>query len=97
MCHAVTAADNPECDCGYEFGQDVDKVLKLLRGQLTSSWFMLALALACASTVLSFGLLATSEIPALRSLGQVVGIGILLALLWSPAGLVLLSPRKADG
>jgi predicted exporter len=51
---------------------------------------LLALVLACASTVLSFGLLAMSSIPALRSLGQVIGVGILLALLWAPAGLVLL-------
>jgi len=51
---------------------------------------MLALVLACASTVLSFGLLAMSSIPALRSLGQVIGVGILLALLWAPAGLALL-------
>jgi predicted exporter len=51
---------------------------------------MLALVLACASTVLSFGLLAMSSIPALRSLGQVISVGILLALLWAPAGLALL-------
>jgi predicted exporter len=50
----------------------------------------LGIALACASTVASFGLLALSDIPALRSLGQVVSIGVLLATVFAPAGLVLL-------
>jgi predicted exporter len=56
---------------------------------------MLGLLVACASTVLSFGLLAMSNIPALRSLGQVISVGVTLALLWAPAGLVLLQ-RSAD-
>jgi len=59
----------------------------------------LGIALACASTVASFGLLALSDIPALRSLGQVVSIGVLLATVFAPAGLVLLdrSARAARG
>jgi len=59
----------------------------------------LGIALAGASTVASFGLLALSDIPALRSLGQVVSIGVLLATVFAPAGLVLLdrSARAARG
>jgi predicted exporter len=56
----------------------------------------LGIALACASTVASFALLALSDIPALRSLGQVVSIGVLLATVFAPAGLVLLE-RGARG
>jgi predicted exporter len=56
----------------------------------------LGIALACASTVASFALLALSDIPALRSLGQVVSIGVLLATVFAPAGLVLLD-RGARG
>ena len=72
-------------------GEDYGVFLVESRGVEGLSATMLALVLACASTVLSFGLLAFSEIPALRSLGQVVSIGILLSLLWAPGGLVLLS------
>jgi predicted exporter len=53
----------------------------------------LGVLLACATTVLSFGLLAMSSVPALRSLGQVISIGLLLALLWSPVALFVLRPR----
>lgn len=55
----------------------------------------LGIALACASTVASFGVLALSDIPALRSLGQVVSIGVLLATVFAPAGLVLLARRPS--
>jgi predicted exporter len=57
----------------------------------------LGIALACASTVASFALLALSDIPALRSLGQVVSIGVLLATVFAPAGLVLLDRGAAGG
>lgn len=57
----------------------------------------LGIALACASTVASFALLALSDIPALRSLGQVVSIGVLLATVFAPAGLVLLDRSERGG
>lgn len=44
-----------------------------------------SLVLANATTVLSFALIATSSIPALAAIGQVVAIGALLALLLSAA------------
>jgi hypothetical protein len=46
MCHAVSWASEPECSCGYEFGQDVDKVLRLLSAQLTGAWVVLGCMLA---------------------------------------------------
>jgi hypothetical protein len=33
MCHRASDARAWQCDCGYEFGQSVDKVLELLREQ----------------------------------------------------------------
>lgn len=53
---------------------------------------LVGLATACATTVLSFGLLALSEHPALRALGQVTSIGVLLSMLMAP--LALLAVRK---
>jgi predicted exporter len=55
-----------------------------------------SLLLANVTTVLSFGLIATSSIPALSAIGRVVAPGALLALLLSAAfapGLPL-SPRR---
>ncbi len=49
-----------------------------------------SLVLACISTVLSFGLLAMSANPALRALGLVTGIGVLLSLLLAPTAWLLL-------
>ena len=54
----------------------------------------LGIVLASATTVASFGFLAMSEIPALRSLGQIVSLGVLLATLFAPAGLVLLGRAR---
>jgi predicted exporter len=75
-------------------GEDYGVFLVETRDAEGISATMLALVLACASTVLSFGLLAMSSIPALRSLGQVISVGVLLALLWAPAGLALLAPAE---
>ena len=49
-----------------------------------------SLVLANLTTVVSFGLIAQSSIPALSAIGQVVAPGALLALLLSAAGL----PRR---
>jgi len=54
-----------------------------------------SLLLACISTVLSFGLLAMSANPALRALGLVTGIGVLLSLLLAPTAWLLLG--REDG
>ena len=50
---------------------------------------LLSLAIACASTVLAFGLLAMSSQPALRALGVTVGLGVLLSLVFAPLTSVL--------
>ncbi|MCB9595973.1 MAG: MMPL family transporter [Sandaracinaceae bacterium] len=54
---------------------------------------MVSLLLACVSTVLSFGLLAMSTNPALRALGLIAGIGVLLSLLLAPMAWLLLGGR----
>jgi len=56
---------------------------------------MLSLCYACASTCLSFGLLAFSSFPALQALGAVTGLGVLLSLLTAPTALLLLRPAPA--
>ncbi len=48
----------------------------------------LSVLIACITTVLSFGLLALSAVPAVRALGQVLGLGTLLALILAPMGLL---------
>lgn len=50
---------------------------------------MAGILVACATTVLSFGLLAMSAHPALRALGFVSAVGVGLAFLLSPLALVL--------
>ncbi|NRA09322.1 MAG: MMPL family transporter [Myxococcales bacterium] len=49
-----------------------------------------SLVVACASTLLAFGLLSLSSFPALRPLGVTTGLGVLLSLLLAPM-VVLLS------
>jgi predicted exporter len=50
------------------------------------------LLLACVTTVLSFGLLALSSHPALRALGIVTSLGVLLSLVLAPLALSI-APR----
>ncbi|MFK7992112.1 MAG: hypothetical protein AB8I08_39200, partial [Sandaracinaceae bacterium] len=56
---------------------------------------VVSLLIACTSTVLSFGLLAMSENPALRALGLVTGVGVLLSLLLAPTAWLLLAKDEA--
>lgn len=53
---------------------------------------MVGILLACATTVLSFGLLAFSSHPALRALGLVTSVGVLLSLLLAPLVLLMIAP-----
>jgi hypothetical protein len=41
MCHSVNESTAWQCRCGYEFGQDVDKTLVLLRDQRINARIML--------------------------------------------------------
>lgn len=56
---------------------------------------LVGLLTACVMTVLSFGLLALSEHPALRALGEVVSIGVLLSMLMAPLALLAVRARRA--
>ena len=54
----------------------------------------LAIGISCATTVLSFGLLAASSAPPLRAIGLTVGIGVALSLLLAPAPLAFTGPAS---
>jgi len=54
----------------------------------------LSVVMACLSTVLSFGLLALSTSPALRAVGQTIGLGVVLAMVFSVAFATLLLPHQ---
>jgi predicted exporter len=54
----------------------------------------LGIALSVASTMLSFGLSGLSGTPLLQSLGMVVALGMLFALVFSPAPLAFLEERR---
>ncbi len=54
---------------------------------------LFGIVIACLSTVCSFGLLALSRAPALASIGQMAGLGVLLSFVLS---LVLIKPKKEN-
>jgi predicted exporter len=54
----------------------------------------MSLAASCATALLSFGVLAFSQTPALRAIGLTTGIGIALSLLFAPLALVLMRARR---
>jgi len=55
-----------------------------------------SLLVACASTLLAFGLLAFSSFPALRPLGVTTGLGVSLSLLLAPIVVLLSETRRAQ-
>ncbi|MHB8418419.1 MAG: MMPL family transporter [Myxococcales bacterium] len=52
-----------------------------------------SVALCCFATVLGFGLLGLSEMPALRAIGLTTGIGVVVALLLAPTALLFVRSR----
>jgi len=56
---------------------------------------MVGIAIACTTTVLSFGLLALSSHPALRAIGFVVAVGNTLAYAFAPLALVIAGKARA--
>lgn len=56
---------------------------------------LVSIALASLSTIVSFGLLALSDMPALRALGTTVALGDFLSLLFAPTSLLLLRRRAS--
>ena len=57
---------------------------------------MLSLVIACASTVLAFGLLTFSSFPALQALGATTTVGVLGSLILAPTALVLSGAQTRD-
>ncbi len=55
----------------------------------------MSVAMCCLTAVASFGLLAMSEIPALRAIGLTTGLGILLSFVLAPTALALL-PHETE-
>jgi len=51
---------------------------------------LLSISVACLTTILSFGILAMSQSPALHSLGLSVGVGVFFAVMLAPTALALL-------
>lgn len=56
---------------------------------------LLGITVGCASTMLSFGVLALSSAPALRALGLTIATGIVLSLILAPIALLFV-PRTAE-
>ncbi|MES1172293.1 MAG: MMPL family transporter [Bacteroidota bacterium] len=50
---------------------------------------LISLGVSCLATVLSFGLLAVSATPALRAIGLITGVGVILSLVLAPLALVI--------
>jgi predicted exporter len=70
-------------------GEDYAVFLLESRGDTRAiSTTMVGVVVACATTVLSFGLLALSTHPALRALGTMTSLGVLLSLVFSPMALL---------
>lgn len=55
---------------------------------------LLSIAIACASSLLAFGLLGLSSNPALRAVGVTTAIGLIASLLLAPAALLLLRQKE---
>jgi predicted exporter len=55
---------------------------------------LLSLVVACLGTILSFGLLALSHVPALRAIGETTALGTLLSLVLAPT--VMMALRVAE-
>jgi predicted exporter len=60
-----------------------------------SATTVVGVAVACASTVLSFGLLAASSNPALAAVGITTAIGVILSFALAPTIYAILFPRSS--
>ncbi len=63
-------------------------------GELDRSAALLSIVVACASTVLGFGLLSLSSYPALHILGLTAVIGVVTSFLLAPSALMLMAGTK---
>ena len=67
-------------------------VIDTARDRRAMGTTMLSVLLCCLTTVLTFGILAVSQHPALRAIGVTTGLGLLLSFLLAPLALVLAEP-----
>ncbi|WP_317930848.1 hypothetical protein [Halioxenophilus sp. WMMB6] len=75
-------------------GIGIDYTLFLEEGSRHRQRTLLAIILSALTTLLSFGLLALSETPAVSAFGETVLVGILVSLLLAP---ILCGQARADG
>jgi hypothetical protein len=54
MCHRASEYTAWQCSCGYEFGQDVEKVREMLRTQLRTAWLSLGVFLLLDAAMIAF-------------------------------------------
>lgn len=78
MCHRASAQTAWQCACGYEFGQDLEKVLALLRDQQINARIGLAVLL-----VLDTAAVAGVIYLALRGVILVAGLGFAVLIGWT--------------
>jgi predicted exporter len=67
-------------------------VIDTARDRRAMGTTMLSVLLCCLTTVLTFGVLAVSQHPALRAIGVTTGLGLLLSFLLAPLALLLDRP-----
>ena len=77
---------------GVDYGVFLVDAERTGERELTAA--LLSIAVACASTLLGFGLLALSDYPVLRTIGVTAGIGVTSCLLLAPTTLVLLRRER---
>jgi predicted exporter len=78
---------------GVDYGVFLAETVRQGHGESAT---LLGLVIACASTVLAFGLLGLSANPAMQAVGLTTGIGVLVSLVLAPTTLVLTGSRPRD-
>ncbi len=79
------------CLLVLSMGVDYGVFLAESRGREATGRTLVGIAVACLSTVASFGLLGLSQQPALAAIGRTTGLGVLLAFVLAPITLALLA------
>ncbi|MBV8756490.1 MAG: hypothetical protein JO257_04410 [Deltaproteobacteria bacterium] len=70
MCHRASESTAWQCSCGYEFGQDLEKVRGMLRSQLHNAWI----------TSILYLLLDLAMLPMLLFVPLIVPLGAFIVL-----------------
>ena len=91
MCHRASESTAWRCSCGYELGQDIDTVQRLLRDQLRSASIALGTLLA-----LDIAVLALVAWTALQGAVLMPGLAFAFLLAWTGrAGRKILISRES--